>query len=136
MILRVLNGLEWISPAALASPCRPYLWYSRVDPWLPSRIPTSDSPSAPPPSGLSRSGPLGLRFGEVRAYRELLYFFVWRDVKIRYKQTAIGVLWVALEPVLTIPFVVQFWMLAILSPIPLRCSLALSLALWIEPLNL
>ena len=35
------------------------------------------------------------------AFRELLYFFVWRDVKIRYKQTAIGVLWVVLQPVLT-----------------------------------
>src|SRR5438445_13670904 len=42
-----------------------------------------------------------LRFREVWAYRELLYFFVWRDVKIRYKQTAIGVLWVVLQPVLT-----------------------------------
>ncbi len=41
-----------------------------------------------------------LRLREVWAYRELLYFFVWRDVKIRYKQTAIGVLWVILQPVL------------------------------------
>src|SRR5579859_2052754 len=41
-----------------------------------------------------------LRLHEVWAYRELLYFFVWRDVKIRYKQTAIGVLWVILQPVL------------------------------------
>jgi lipopolysaccharide transport system permease protein len=41
-----------------------------------------------------------LRLREVWAYRELLYFFVWRDVKIRYKQTAIGVLWVVLQPVL------------------------------------
>ena len=41
-----------------------------------------------------------LRLGEVWAYRELLYFFVWRDVKIRYKQTAIGVLWVILQPLL------------------------------------
>jgi lipopolysaccharide transport system permease protein len=49
-----------------------------------------------PPRGLFE-----LRFGEVWAYRELLYFFVWRDVKIRYKQTAIGVLWVVLQPVLT-----------------------------------
>ena len=31
-------------------------------------------------------------------YRELLYFFVWRDIKVRYKQTIIGVLWVALQP--------------------------------------
>src|SRR5207245_5812611 len=42
-----------------------------------------------------------VRLREVWAYRELLYFFVWRDVKIRYKQTAIGVLWVVLQPVLT-----------------------------------
>jgi lipopolysaccharide transport system permease protein len=41
-----------------------------------------------------------LRLGEVWAYRELLYFFVWRDVKIRYKQTAIGVVWVILQPLL------------------------------------
>src|SRR2546430_3835558 len=41
-----------------------------------------------------------LRLREVWAYRELLYFFVWRDVKMRYKQTAIGVLWVILQPVL------------------------------------
>jgi len=41
-----------------------------------------------------------LRLREVWAYRELLYFFVWRDVKIRYKQTVIGVLWVILQPVL------------------------------------
>jgi len=32
-------------------------------------------------------------------YRELLYFLVWRDIKIRYKQTALGVAWVILQPV-------------------------------------
>jgi lipopolysaccharide transport system permease protein len=48
-----------------------------------------------PPRGI-----LELRLREVWNYRELLYFFVWRDVKIRYKQTAIGVLWVVLQPVL------------------------------------
>src|SRR5256886_9696274 len=48
-----------------------------------------------PPSGLFE-----LRLREVWAYRELLYFLIWRDVKIRYKQTAIGVLWVVLQPVL------------------------------------
>lgn len=42
-----------------------------------------------------------LRLKELWSYRELLYFFVWRDVKIRYKQTAIGVLWVVLQPLLT-----------------------------------
>lgn len=34
-------------------------------------------------------------------YRELLYFLTWRDVKVRYKQTAIGILWAVLQPVLT-----------------------------------
>jgi lipopolysaccharide transport system permease protein len=48
-----------------------------------------------PPRGLFE-----LRLREVWAYRELLYFFVWRDVKIRYKQTAIGVAWVVLQPLL------------------------------------
>lgn len=34
-------------------------------------------------------------------YRELLYFLAWRDVKIRYKQTALGVAWAVLQPFLT-----------------------------------
>ena len=42
---------------------------------------------------------LGLR--ELWANRELLYFLTWRDVKIRYKQTAIGIVWAVLQPVLT-----------------------------------
>ncbi len=46
-------------------------------------------------------GWLDLRLGEVWAYRELLYFFVWRDVKVRYKQTVIGVAWVVLQPLMT-----------------------------------
>jgi lipopolysaccharide transport system permease protein len=45
-------------------------------------------------------GWIDLRLREVWQYKELLYFFVWRDVKIRYKQTAIGVVWVVLQPVL------------------------------------
>ncbi|GAC1671922.1 MAG: ABC transporter permease [Candidatus Acidiferrum sp.] len=47
------------------------------------------------------SGWVELHLGEVWEYRELLYFLVWRDVKIRYKQTAIGVVWVILQPLLT-----------------------------------
>ncbi len=35
---------------------------------------------------------------EIWEYRELLYFFVWRDLKVRYKQTAIGVSWVVIKP--------------------------------------
>jgi lipopolysaccharide transport system permease protein len=39
--------------------------------------------------------------GEMWNYRELLYFFVWRDIKVRYKQTAVGALWAVLQPILT-----------------------------------
>src|SRR5262245_30938794 len=34
-------------------------------------------------------------------YRELLYFLVWRDLKVRYKQTAIGATWALLQPLMT-----------------------------------
>jgi lipopolysaccharide transport system permease protein len=44
---------------------------------------------------------LDLRLKELWTYRELLYFLVWRDVKVRYKQTAIGVSWVIVQPLLT-----------------------------------
>ena len=37
-------------------------------------------------------------FKELWQYRELAYFLAWRDVKVRYKQTLIGVLWVLLQP--------------------------------------
>src|SRR6266700_3159151 len=46
-------------------------------------------------------GWLDLDLREVWSDRELLYFFVWRDIKIRYKQTAIGVAWAVLQPLLT-----------------------------------
>jgi lipopolysaccharide transport system permease protein len=44
-------------------------------------------------------GALGLR--ELWAHRELLYFFVWRDLKVRYKQTALGASWALLQPLAT-----------------------------------
>jgi lipopolysaccharide transport system permease protein len=40
-------------------------------------------------------------FRELWEYRELLFFFVWRDLKVRYKQTAIGALWAVLQPLMT-----------------------------------
>ena len=43
--------------------------------------------------------PLKLR--EIWAYRELLYFLMWRDVKIRYKQTVFGAAWAIIQPFLT-----------------------------------
>lgn len=40
----------------------------------------------------------GVDLREVWRYRELLYFFVWRDVKVRYKQTVLGVAWAVIQP--------------------------------------
>jgi lipopolysaccharide transport system permease protein len=42
-----------------------------------------------------------LNLRELWTYRELLYFLVWRDLKVRYKQTAIGVGWVIIQPLCT-----------------------------------
>jgi lipopolysaccharide transport system permease protein len=38
---------------------------------------------------------------EIWDYRELLYFFTWRDLKVRYKQTSIGILWAVFQPLIT-----------------------------------
>lgn len=45
---------------------------------------------------------IALDLGDIWRHRELLYFMTLRDVKIRYKQTAIGILWAVLQPVLTV----------------------------------
>jgi lipopolysaccharide transport system permease protein len=44
---------------------------------------------------------LRLNLKDIWEYRELLYFLVWRNIKIRYKQTALGAAWAILQPVLT-----------------------------------
>jgi len=46
-------------------------------------------------------GWLAVDLAELWAYRELLYFFVWRDIKVRYKQTVIGAAWAVLQPLMT-----------------------------------
>jgi lipopolysaccharide transport system permease protein len=47
-----------------------------------------------------RRGWLALDLAELWAYWELLYFFVWRDIKVRYKQTVIGAAWAVLQPLM------------------------------------
>jgi len=42
-----------------------------------------------------------LNLAELREYRELLFFFVWRDVKVRYKQTVLGAGWAIIQPLIT-----------------------------------
>jgi lipopolysaccharide transport system permease protein len=69
-------------------------------------------------------------FRELLAHRELLFFFAWRDLKVRYKQTALGVAWALLQPMfMMIIFSVFFGNLARVSsdglpyPIFVYCGL-------------
>ena len=54
-----------------------------------------------------------LSFQDIWAYRELLFFLTWRDVKVRYKQTALGAAWAILQPLfMMIIFTIFFGRLA------------------------
>jgi lipopolysaccharide transport system permease protein len=54
-----------------------------------------------------------LSFADIWAYRELLFFLTWRDVKVRYKQTALGAAWAILQPLfMMIIFTIFFGRLA------------------------
>lgn len=48
-----------------------------------------------------KTGWIPINFPELWKFRELLYFLAWRDVKVKYKQTAIGVIWAIIQPFLT-----------------------------------
>lgn len=59
-----------------------------------------------PPSNLvlqikPSKGWVALRPRELWEYRELLYFFTWRDIKVRYKQTVLGAAWALIQPFFT-----------------------------------
>ena len=57
---------------------------------------------APPVKVYEPTGPgIHFDFKEFWSYRELLYFLTWRDIKIRYKQAALGAAWAILQPVLS-----------------------------------
>ena len=65
----------------------------------------------PPLVVVERTKTLSLDLRSLRDYRELLYFLVWRDLKVRYKQTAIGAAWAIIQPLLTmLIFTVVFGM--------------------------
>ena len=72
---------------------------------IPGRLPVL---RITPPAGW-----LELDFHELWQARELLYFFIWRDVKVRYKQTVIGAAWAVLQPLMTmVVFTIFFGRLA------------------------
>ncbi len=63
----------------------------------------SESPAASLPVHVIAPSPawVPLRLRELWEYRELLYFLVWREIKVRYKQTALGVAWAIVQPLFT-----------------------------------
>ena len=74
-----------------------------------------------------------LNLGDLWAYRELLYFLTWRDVKVRYKQTLMGVAWVVIQPLATmLIFTFVFQRIAHLDsgPIPYPLFAYSGLLLW------
>lgn len=75
--------------------------------------------SAPPEAASVRTviqpsrGWVSLGLDELWRYRELLYFLVWRSIKVRYKQTVLGVTWAVIQPLMTmVVFTVVFGRLA------------------------
>jgi lipopolysaccharide transport system permease protein len=85
---------------------------------------STDSPAGAAPSPDTPTiliapsrGWVALRLRELWHYRELLYFLVWRDIKVRYKQTVLGASWAIIQPVLTmIVFTLFFGGLTDLHP--------------------
>jgi lipopolysaccharide transport system permease protein len=75
-------------------------------------------------------GWVSLKLNELWEYRELLYFLTWRDIKVRYKQTVLGVAWALIQPLFTmLVFFFSFSKLAKIPsdglPYPLFCYAAL-----------
>ena len=73
--------------------------------------PTSEPPAAPPhaehpdaPEMIirARKGWIGIDWRELWRFRELMYFLVWRDVKVRYKQAALGFAWAIFVPLIMV----------------------------------
>jgi lipopolysaccharide transport system permease protein len=60
--------------------------------------PAISLPEKPLVSIAPSRGWVALNLAEVWAHRELLYFLTWRDIKIRYKQTALGMVWAIIQP--------------------------------------
>ncbi len=59
---------------------------------------TPSAEELPPTVIQPSSGWQALDLGELWRYRELIYFLAWRDIKVRYKQTVLGVAWALLQP--------------------------------------
>lgn len=87
-----------------------------VEASIPRNAASESSPPELPETPLviiERDKRLGIDLRVLWGYRELLYFFVWRDLKVRYKQTILGVTWAVMQPLmLTLIFTVFLGYLA------------------------
>lgn len=77
----------------------------------------SEVPAATPSPSVTLIRPsrgwIGINLGELWRFRELVYFLIWRDVKVRYKQTLFGAGWAILKPLLSmIIFTIVFGQIA------------------------
>lgn len=76
---------------------------------LQTPLPGSDGPNSAAPALAGgpvtviqpSSGWVPLRLSELWHYREILYFLIWRDIKVRYKQTVIGAAWAIVQPLMS-----------------------------------
>ncbi len=95
----------------------------------PATTQTTSSSRAEPPRQISPSLPeeplviiepskswVAINLRDLWTYRELLYFLIWRDLKVRYKQAVLGVVWVVIQPLLTTVIFTIF--LGLLARIP------------------
>ena len=97
-----------------------------------SRTPSFNLPDKPVVTIETRKAWVSLNLRDLWAYRELLYFLMWRDIKVRYKQTVLGAAWAVIQPLTTmIIFTYFFGKLARVPtdgvPYPVFCYTALLL---------
>jgi lipopolysaccharide transport system permease protein len=62
------------------------------------------------------SGWASLRLQELLGFRELFFFLIWRDVKVRYRQTTLGIGWVILQPLILMSILTIFFGLVVKVP--------------------
>lgn len=97
--------IQWVSRGYLSVPNMDELVHA-IRPGDEARPVSTESPvlmeDLPLTVAEPRQGWSGFGLGSLWRFRELLYFLVWRDVKVRYKQTAVGIAWVALQPLLNV----------------------------------
>ncbi|MCC6581232.1 MAG: ABC transporter permease [Phycisphaeraceae bacterium] len=108
----------------------------------PESVHQPDASASPPPEGegpwdrviRARSGLVPVNFAELWRYRELFWFMAWREVTIRYKQTALGILWALIQPLMTmVVFTVLYGHLAGFaadSPLPYALVTMCGVVVW------